>query len=371
MATDSAPEYWKAGGEYDAFLEAQEVPVHTGYHLQNVRDWELDHWERTGAKGGIVNLEGQEGLNDLHVHEIPPEESTDLQEHLYEQLVYVLSGRGATVIGPEGNETTFEWSANALFAIPRSVPYRHINASAEEPIRLVAETDLPLLLSLFEDREFLSDNGDDLGDVELSEFYSPEGTMYEGTNIPAIWQSNFVPDIHSYEEIQHWRERGAGGASIQFSHPATNVWSHISQFPVGTYKKAHRHHPGANIVILEGEGYSLMWSPERDEEMRIDWQPGTLLTPPALWYHQHFNTGTKPARYLAMHPAGIVFSGPEGVFDPVREYNQIQYPNEDPGVREQFEEELARKELESKMPDDAYRDPDYGFEQNYEAMERE
>lgn len=369
--TDEAPEYWKSGQEYEEYLDDQGIPVHAGYHLQDARECDVEYWDEAGVNAAVAQLEGQEGLNDIHVYEIPPGESSKPQKHLHEQLVYVLQGQGVTVIGPDGDETTFEWEANALFAIPRNTRYRHVNAHGDEPVRLIFETDLPLLFSLFGDEDFLYGVDFDFEDPDDPDFYSAEGTIYEGENIPAIWESNFVPDIHSYEDIQHWRERGAGGASIQFSHPATDVWSHISQFPVGTYKKAHRHHPGANIVILEGEGYSLMWSPDSEEEIRIDWQPGTVFTPPALWYHQHFNTGTEPARYLALHPPGIVFSGPEGVFDPVKPYNQIQYPDEDPAIREEFEETLRENGIDSKMPVEAYGDPDFDFQQNYEEMETE
>jgi len=76
---------------------------------------------------------------------------------------------------------------------------------------------------------------------------------------------------------------------------------HIMSVESGTYKKAHRHGPGAQVIVIAGTGYSLMWFPEKENEMvRVDWQPGSLLVPPEGWYHHHFTTSREAARHLAL-----------------------------------------------------------------------
>jgi hypothetical protein len=132
--------------------------------------------------------------------------------------------------------------------------------------------------------------------------------------------------------------------------------AHVSEYPVGTYKKAHRHNPGAHVLILKGKGYTLMWK-EGQPKKKFDWHRGTMIVPPRDWFHQHFNTGREPARYLALRwgshkfRTGKHFSGGEGWYYSIKlGGNQIEYEDEDPEVRRMFEAELAKEGIEIKMP---------------------
>ena len=123
--------------------------------------------------------------------------------------------------------------------------------------------------------------------------------------------TNFVPDAVNLPLITA-KERGAGGGHIRFNFAKSSLNSHISQFPIGTYKKAHAHGPGAHVIILSGEGYSLMW-PEGDTPRHYKWEVGTMIVPPNMWLHQHFNTGKTPARYLAFKHEGVAIRNAQGV----------------------------------------------------------
>jgi hypothetical protein len=128
---------------------------------------------------------------------------------------------------------------------------------------------------------------------------------------------------------------------------------------VGTYKKAHRHGPGAHVIIISGVGYSLLWPRDGgpDDRMeRVDWQVGSLVVPPNDWFHQHFNGGTEPARYLALRwnsqQFGFSLGVPmEGEMDvSVKQGGtQIEYEDEDPAIHEWFAETLAKVGAESRM----------------------
>ena len=147
------------------------------------------------------------------------------------------------------------------------------------------------MINLYEDPAFVFGL-----DYDFKDRFNGEPDYYSGKGEQAgfLLKTNMVPDAVNLPLVEA-RERGAGGGHIRFNMAKGSLPSHISQFPVGTYKKAHAHGPGAHVVVLTGEGYSLMW-PAGEEPRRYDWRPGTMIVPPNAWFHQHFNTGPTPAR---------------------------------------------------------------------------
>ncbi len=346
---------------YREFQEEEGIPVYTGFHFPDLRALEVKPWGRMGGLGAYVNLYGEELLGDNYLCEIPPGQSLKTQRHMHEQLVYVLSGRGATTFWTweGGMKETFEWKEQSFFVIPANVAYQHFNGDEARPARLFAKTSLPALFQYFRSRKFIFQNDFVFEDIE-KDFHSSEAKMCTSgpPDFVPTWVANFIPDVRAFDQLADFHIRGAGGKLIWFSPPGlVRLEAHMSDFPVGTYKKAHAHPPGRSIILITGKGYSILWQPGKEKEkVKIDWNPGSLFgvalnsLQGECWYHQHFNTGSEPARYLVFHVKSPTLPD---------KHVQIEYPEEDPEIRNLFEGELAKAGVKSKMPPECYTDPDF------------
>ena len=337
---------------YAKWQEEDGLPIIRGFYVADLKDVEVVPWTRKGGKGACINLEGTGGTNDAYVAEIPPGGSLNPEKYLFEELVYILSGRGATTIWNEGGpKQTFEWQAGSLFSPPLNVWRQHFNGQGDKPARFLAVTSAPTMIDLFHNKDFIFNNPFVFKDRYSGEdgYFSAEGKTHPGR----VWESNFIPDVPSFK-LTEWKERGAGGTNVMFELANNTMAAHISEFPVGTYKKGHRHGPGAHVILISGEGYSLLWK-EGQPKIRVDWHAGSMFVPPDMWFHQHFNVGGAPARYMALRwgsrkflAGGSLAIG--GIDQSLKAGgNQIEYPDEDPEIRRMFEAELAKRSVESKM----------------------
>lgn len=334
---------------YTRWVAKEGLDIIGAFYVQNLRTVELKPWARRGGKGVFINHDASRTSNDCYVCEIPAGGKLAPQRQLFEEMILVLDGQGSTTVWNDaGQKVTFEWQAGALFAIPLNTWHQHFNGSGRAPARFVSVTNCPPVMNLYEDEDFVFNTGYDFKTRFNGE---PDYFSNRGEQKGLLLETNFVPDAVNLPLIAA-KERGAGGGHIRFNMARGSMNSHISQFPIGTYKKGHRHGPGAHVIILSGEGFSLMW-PDGEEPRRYEWEVGTMIVPPNMWFHQHFNTGTTPARYLAFKHEVVSVRNAQGVpkawISQRIGGDQIDYADEKPLVRSLFAEALAKNGLESRM----------------------
>lgn len=332
---DALPKRGAAESPYRAWQAAEGIPTYRGSSIGDVHHVDVTPWARTGQKGAFINLADQEH-DDAYVIEVEPGGKTEVLHHIFEAGVVVLAGHGATSFWQRDTaRQTVEWQPGSLFAPPLNCHYQHFNLSGTDPARLLVVTNAPMVINLFRNTDYVFHS-----EYVFSDRYQGEEDYFadHGYRDGSAWKTNFVPDLRTFR-LQDYRTkeaRGVGNASMSFALSNNQMAAGVSLFPVGTYKKAHRHGVGAHILILQGEGFSMLWS-EGEEACRVDWTEGSLISPREREYHQHFNTGPRPAMYLKFRLGNLDSRHYEG-FEP----DQIEYEFEDPSVYERYADECAR-----------------------------
>ncbi len=346
---------------YKDWLKAEGLPVVEGLAVDCTRV-ETALWPRVGVRGAVLHLEGRGDFCNMFLYELAPGQSTVPQRHIFEEVIYVIEGRGSTQLElPGGEQLSFEWGPRSLFAIPLNAGYRHFNGSGSERAVLVSTTNLPMMLNLFHNEKFVFDNAFDFHDrIGKREYFAGDGVLNLVRQGNDTWESNFIPDLETID-LPDFSDRGAGGGCLIFLLADSSMHAHVSEMPAGTYKKAHRHGPGYHVMCVAGSGYSLMWYEDDQDFLRIDWKHGVVFPPADQQWHQHFTTSAEPARYLATgfgslrHPftqarrqeilgekVAFATSTKEGG-------DQIEYADQDPRIHPIWLDELTRHGLKSKM----------------------
>ena len=373
MTTTPQPDYYREADPdlvatyyqrdpYTEFIQSEGVPILEEYSVDCV-NCQVESWPRLGGRGAYIHLAGKGDYLSAYVAEIEAGGQLNVEQHLYDEYIHVVSGRGATTIElPSGAKHTFEWSAGAAFGIPLNAKHQHFNGSGTETARFAAVTNQLTMMNLFHDADFIFDNPrvfhDRIGDER---YYRGEGDFQPVRAGQHIWSTNFVPDLVNFK-LPNWHERGAGGNMINFNFADSPLSCHISEFPQGTYKKAHRHDAGAHIFCATGQGYSLLWLEGQDpiDTVRVDWWPGVLFAPPdGPTYHQHFNTAHAPSRYLVFGFGGRrypVFENRRKAFQradvSIKEGGiQVEYEDEDPRILGYYEQQCAKNDVAPVMRD--------------------
>ncbi len=347
---------------YQGWQSREGIPVLTGFGIENLGDVELGDWPRFGGRGAFINLGTKPSpVTGAYLCEIAPEGHLEPQAHMCEEFIFIFCGRGATTVWNEaGPKRVVEWQQGSFIGIPMNARHQHFNTGTE-PARFVSFNNMPTLMNFFRNERFMFDNPFVFDDrfAEADADYFGEGQVISlGDTGRRVLKANFVPDLRSLQ-LYAMENRGAGGVNVAFAMASSLMHTHMSQFPVGTYKKGHvdprtrGSDPGGGslLLIVEGVGFTLVWRPG-EELQRLDWQRNGMVIAPAGYYHQHFNTGATPARYLALTSGR---SDPLAVTPNLSEISekaggaQIEYEDENPDIHAIFEAELVKHGAACRM----------------------
>src|SRR6185437_2667102 len=94
---------------YREWLKAEGLRVVEGLTVDCFKVETAD-WPRLGARAAVLHLDGRGDFCNMILCELAPGKATAPQRHLFEEVVYVLEGRGSTqVVLPGGERRNFEW----------------------------------------------------------------------------------------------------------------------------------------------------------------------------------------------------------------------------------------------------------------------
>src|SRR5246127_1581507 len=145
---------------YEEFIEEEGIPIIRGLGVYDVRELDLKPWRRMGGHGAYLELSGLGNKAGFYVVEIPPRAALNAEKHMYEEMYYVVEGRGSTEVWRDGRpekKQLFEWQKSSLFSPPLNTWHCLVNASSS-PARLLVGTNAPPIMEMYRNRAFVFDN---------------------------------------------------------------------------------------------------------------------------------------------------------------------------------------------------------------------
>ena len=363
--TSERYELWKLT-PFEQWVVDEGIKVVRQQVIQDVRTVETAPWERTGCNIALLDLtadplpgtvtENQGTIR--YVLDIPPGGSIPTEKHMYEEIFYVLKGRGAATVWAEegGPRHTFEWKEGSVFSIPLNAYHEIYNGQGDAEARLYAATNAPTAFNLYASPEFIFDCP-----FTFPDRFNPTDEQYFSGKTEKLhdrfMQTNFIADVNQVG-LDRWKARGPG-SNMMIMMAGGHFIRHLSEFPAGTYKKAHtqdrtrraRLVSEVAYLFLSGEGYDLQWpagvmpGPDVPWE-KLDYNVGSLMSPGA-GYHQHFNCSGEPIRYLVLRYGNARYLGAAGARTRDSGGINLDFEDEDPRVNELFESELAARGVPS------------------------
>ena len=294
---------------YADWARGEGAPIHAGVAL-DCATIETRPWPRHGVEGAICDLAGRDDYLALHVLDLAPGAATTPSRHLHEEVFFALSGRGIM----QFDATRIEWAPGSLFSAPMNAR-TSLRNTGHARARVVVISDFRYLMSLYRSEAFL--------------FGTP-------LDFPERATGDYLRDCASLAAGPMTRPNEA---ILPIALAGGSIGVDLVEIAPGARGRAERQMFGSLLLGVAGEGMTLSWEEGSSDRAMTRWGPGVAFAPAGLRFHQHFNLGATPLRFLRVELGSIA----SPMFRPRRRnYGDtsvyasgaavIDVPDEDPGI---------------------------------------
>lgn len=122
--------------------------LYEGMGFKNLKAHPVHQRKLRGSASAHFALSGNRTI-DAHISELPPGGHNKRHRHINEAVIYILSGRGYSIIQQEGESPIrIDWEEGDMFSPPLWAWHQHFNVDPQRPVRYLAVTNAPLMIAL-------------------------------------------------------------------------------------------------------------------------------------------------------------------------------------------------------------------------------
>lgn len=242
---------------------------------------------------------------------VMPGEIARAHRHTPAALRFIIEGQGGyTVVNGE----RIPMFPGDLVLTPNWTWHDHAN-DTDQPMMWLDGLDTPLVRML--EAGFYEEYGEDR--QPLGPTSDRAGTRYSAGGLLPAWES---PPAARYSPLWHYplsharaalkRLAATGGGSpfdgtiLEYTNPLAGgpvmptIACYIQLLQPGQRTRAHRHTGCTNYHVIEGSGYSVVG------DRQLVWEDKDVFTVPTWAFHEHVNTGHRPALLFSFSDAPVM-----------------------------------------------------------------
>lgn len=283
--------------------------------LIRVRSHPVKFDPKLGA--GVASLSAGK-LHQLAVTliELPPGKQLAPRRELAEEMIYIVSGQGYTLMWnqkegmwneKDGKKLRYDWKAGDLLSPSLNAWRQHANSSPTEPARYLVVSTAPLTERMFHHPAFLTSVDFVFDDrwkdsVGIEPRYTPGESGPETVRMKA---GHLLPNLRD----RKMADRGAGMLGITITPEGDMASNRILEMEVREFTAAdstspsHRHVWETFYLILSGDGYATLQDQDGPER-RLNWTEGDVFLVGANEYHIHRPRDGSLPRFLQIKASG-------------------------------------------------------------------